>query len=140
VSIIYKALQKTQNYRQKETKPVSEAGSRSWSRWIDVGLAILILLLLSIIIFEYSPRIVNYIKTTHSSKPQPAQAMINEAEFKTKYILNGIFISDQAKVAIINNKTVHLGDNVGGLKVIHLGENDVELQLDNQVIILEVPM
>jgi hypothetical protein len=139
VSIIYKALQKTQKNREKDTRFSPEETAVIKTYWVDKALIATILALLTIVLYAYYPKLKNLHLFAHSVK-YAAQPAVNEVEFKNKFVLTGIFISDQTKIAMINNQYVHLGDIIGNMRVVYIGDNLVKLQNQNQLITLEAPI
>jgi hypothetical protein len=144
VSIIYNALQKAQQNRQKEA--VSTIKSKHIS-WVDGSLAIIIFLLIGIAIYGYYPSLKR--QPTHtqiSTKTLPALAgtaitqepthVINLTNYKSTHVVNGVYLSQQEKIALINNKFFHLGDSVDGMKLVSIESNRIVLrQADNALII-----
>lgn len=143
MSIIYRALQKTQKNREKDGDISMAINARYKSHWIDIGLGIIISLLLFIVVFSYLPHLEHYFSTLHFSKPTPAPVaikLINETEYKNQFILNGIFTSDQTKTAVVNNQYLHLGDVIGGMKIVNIGNDNIQVQNATQTIMLRVPI
>ena len=67
---------------------------------------------------------------------QENNSIMHTAEAIPHFILNGVFISEQLKVAMINNHPYSLGDKVGYFKVTSISTNRVQLQHDKQRIVL----
>jgi len=53
-------------------------------------------------------------------------------ESQTKFILNGVFFSQEEGSALINNRIVKVGDEIGGAIVKQIKLNEVELEVDGQ--------
>lgn len=166
MSIIYDALQKTQKNRQKPQKTFFLKKFRLPSIWFDLIILAIIATLLFMIIVAYYPRVVAYFKRPHvaeeklpdvAQKPattvtgQPVlpvapvsheaeiQAQIaHETAYKSKNILNGVFLSDQEKVVLINNQTYHIGDVVDGMMIVNINSNSIKLQDGKHTIIMKV--
>lgn len=68
-------------------------------------------------------------------KPVP---LVNDTVYRTHHILSGVFLSQQERMAIINNQTFHVGDVVDGMKIVRIDLNKVTLQKDTQRLVLEV--
>ena len=62
----------------------------------------------------------------------------SNAIVKNKLTLNGVFISDEMKMAMINNQEYHIGDKIGKLKVMSIEEDSVKLAHKNKVTELNV--
>lgn len=43
------------------------------------------------------------------------------------FVLNGIFFSGKVKVAMINNRLLAEGDQIGSMRIVHIGKSDVDL-------------
>lgn len=52
--------------------------------------------------------------------------------------LNGVFVSDQMRMAVINNQSYHVGDMVAEMKVIGIEHEGVKLKNDDGVMDLRV--
>jgi hypothetical protein len=135
VSIIYDALQKTQQARAKEpVLPIKKKWTVNFQRFkrpayilgltgalLAVGVAVVYLV-------QYKWHLF-YAAQSH-------QPMIAEADYRAKHILGGVFVSPTETVAVINTKMVHLGDTLDGMKVASIDTKGVKLQRDQQVIVL----
>lgn len=51
-------------------------------------------------------------------------------------VLNGVLVSDDEKIALINNQSLHTGDSIAGMKVVSIEINKVILQQGSQFIVL----
>lgn len=133
MSIIYDALQKTQ--RQLNTKNQLKT-IRPFHNWFDVILVSIILILLIVTLIAYFPIFKKWMITdkkhpvipTHTVTPRPSPGV--------KLILNGIFISENDKVAQINNRLVSVGDAVEGNRVLEITSNKVKLVGKNGIFYL----
>lgn len=140
MSIIYKALEKTQrnlihkrdNYRERP--------------WLDMVLYAIIICLLLVVGFAYYPKIKKYfhkpivVQKTIVAAPVAVaikNAVPTEIAYQGKLILNGVFMSDQEKIALINNQPMHVGDSVEGKKIISIDLNKVKLQDQSNILILK---
>ena len=68
---------------------------------------------------------------------QPVVASLPETEYRGKFILNGVFLSDDEKVALINNQSYHVGDTLDGMKIVGIDLNSVKFKLSNQILVLK---
>ena len=59
-------------------------------------------------------------------------------EVTTSWDLSSILISPQRRVAIINGKTVQLGETLAGAKVLRINETNVKLKYREEVIVLKL--
>lgn len=62
----------------------------------------------------------------------------NSLPSNSKLILNGVLISGEEKMALINNQVFHLGDLVEGMKIVSIEMNNVKLQAGKQIVELRV--
>jgi hypothetical protein len=160
VSIIYDALQKTQKAREqtrvtfvKRVTPVTRSADR-WKRrifalvflYVFVAAIVLSISIIKPSLNAFHPRlIVHEIQSKWQAlfyQPSPIipNPVIVEAEYKSKHELNGIFVSPSETVAMINNKMVHLGDTVDGMRVASIDVLGVQLRHDEQIIFLHAVM
>ena len=122
VSIIYDALQKIQKNRSNKIVPQKHSPKKSnFGKSIVISLASLC----AAAIFINNAYMLGYFSAPSSK---------NAA--KTKYVLNGVFLSDQLKLAMINNKSFHLGDTIGDMKITSIDPYTVELQNEKQSLVL----
>ena len=150
MSIIYDALQKTQTNRSN--KPTSKLKKifRN-SQWVDIGMLIVIITLFIIVLFAYYPHISSYLTSKHTTTKQPlapvqpvmakaAEPQTIRTQFATgnygKITLNGVFLSDQDKFAMLNNQTYHLGDTIEGMTIVKIDFDKVELHTEKMHLVL----
>ncbi len=140
MSIIFDALQKTQQKREK--KPGLDwqiTTAKNTIEWVDTILLLLILSLLSVIAYHYFRTVMNHsahvvampaVKQAISAPPVVAQAESVPAPEAMGHalVLNGVYVSNQEKLALINNQSYHLGDMVDDLKIVGIEFNRVTLQ------------
>lgn len=138
MSIIYDALQKTQQNRRvqnddPETAEVVAVSRFDWKDMVLIFLIITLLLTTSTLMFFHHKRF--FARPVVAVAPLPAPPV--EIPLP-KLVLNGIFMSDQEQFAMINNHPFHMGDVVEGMKIVDIGNNSVKLQNEHHSIILEV--
>lgn len=165
MSIIYDALQKTQKNRNKSEKPLFLKKVKVSPIWIDIGIMAIITILVVFALVAYTPRVTHYFKTQKTQtklpdviqKPAPTAAVTPvienpillrqtetqeriafETAFKNKHILNGVFLSDQDKVALIDNHSFHIGDVVDDMMIVGINVNSIKLQNGKYTIIMQV--
>jgi hypothetical protein len=140
VSIIYDALQKTQRNRSV-SRDIYPDRANYRARWIDIGLIAAVVLLSAFVIYAYWPLITNHFK--HASSVKTATVGAKEspplvaAPVPDNLVLNGVLMSDQNQTALINNQFYHLGDAVGGMRIVSIELNNVKLQDGNKIVILK---
>lgn len=137
MSIIYKALQKTQKNLENKSQSISETKTSSRKHlWFDIALMIIIATLLILAGYTYFP-LLHFHKKTVIVQPVD---IFNEMDFRNKYQVNGVFVSDQNKFVMINSQPYHIGDYVGGLMIVSIDYHDIKLQNANHVVMLKVPV
>ncbi len=131
MSIIYDALTKVQRSKKFSAKRKS---------WFDRLLILTILILSFMLIGLYtSNKIERKAASAKASAKKPTLTQssnvntapapkLTQIDYSGQVILNGIFISDSDKFAIINNKTVHIGDNIGDKKITAINYSHIILQ------------
>lgn len=70
---------------------------------------------------------------SHISATLPAA---NLTKLNNKLVLNGVFISELEKIALINNQSYHVGEMVQGFKIISIDMDSVKLSDDKNSFIL----
>jgi hypothetical protein len=138
VSIIYDALQKTQQLRQNDQKeqPSMDQPFRHFLKNRTMILFALALVLLAVNFTLYLPAIKAYFQpkpVTVLPKPKPPSIA---AAYKRTHTLNGVFLSRQETVAMINNSLIHVGDQLDGMTVTAINEHSVKLKNAYEVILL----
>jgi len=137
VSIINDALKKTQQHRkngkeksvQAIVKPVEKRAAeliRKYDRipWKTTGIVTMTILLVILAAATYQQmRSVKYF----------LQPMHNTQE-KVNIVLDGVFLSNNMNVALINKQTMRLGDRVNGMKIVAINLDTIKLQGENGTI------
>lgn len=103
MSIIYEALKKTQETRDKKGPGFNV------KKWVLLPLIIFVSLLIGYAGYHYLP-----------------QVIIRHA--KIPLTLSAIFLSANNSSALINDQIYHLGDTVNNMKIVSIDPNSVELQ------------
>ena len=132
MSIIYDALQKTQEQRQNDhktsdTSDTVDINKKSFA-WVKVISFVLFVSFILAGIFLFLPK-----KQVVPKKP--ANIVLAPAP---NLILNGIFVSENEKIAAINNQFFHQGDTVLGMKITAISPNSVALKNDKRIMVLQV--
>jgi type II secretory pathway component PulC len=140
VSIIYDALQKTQRNRAAIRDLYQEKMSKRM-QFLDVGLYVLIIGLIAAVLFAYLPRVYKHYSVAKPPVQVEKVVAVRKAsptpvEIKTNMVLNGVMLSDQNKIALINNQSYHLGEWVDGMQIVNIQLNQVKLQKDNEYVVL----
>lgn len=156
MSIIYDALEKTQQDREKysdkpqptsPTPPPSPKGPR-FQRIQPVHVRIAFVVLLAGLVFGmlfinrhrlaplFKPKPV--VKVVVAPKPKPKPVSM-EAEFRRKHSLKGVFLSPQERLALIDNNMIHEGDIIDGMLIMAINMGGVTVKNDHEVFILPSP-
>jgi len=144
VSIIYEALRKTQRNREVRNMPARErVAVRNWD-WLDKALVVFILVLLVFIVFLYWQHMVKRPSPQQVASvaapvqvTMPTSTVVSAAPVvPADLILNGVLLSDNEKLALINKKSFHIGDSVVGMKIISIEIDSVQLDNNGQIVTL----
>lgn len=146
MSIPYDALQEA----QQDTESTLDSEKMNLGDWIDVTLALIIAVLIGLLIIAHYPHHPLVVaKTTHKTQPVvvatqeapqslaplPVRPSFDKAkfiaQFESKHSLTGVFISENDKVALINNQFFNLGDSIDGFKLVSI-ESDLVRLKNNQ--------
>ncbi|MDD5128988.1 MAG: hypothetical protein PHO40_04990 [Candidatus Omnitrophica bacterium] len=154
MSIINEALKKTEESIQKNSIQGTDGGNKKPGRkpYLFYLLIFIVGLFLSSLIFSLIKSKVEKpalaeppVKTASISEKQiqigqPLSAIKPEEQEKPekKFILNGIFLSDNKGYAIINSQIAKEGDSIEGVKVEKITENTVELNNEGKTISLSI--
>ena len=122
MSIIYDALQKTQKIQTAE-ETIQKKSNKRPLRTIVLLLATMIVF---IIFISTDPSLIKW------SHRQPAPLVSN-----TKLNLNGVFLSDDTKVAMINNHLFHVGNTVNNMRIVSIDYEGVKLANGKNIIFLQ---
>lgn len=57
-----------------------------------------------------------------------AAAVSPPANAKTKVAFEGVFLSDNTKIALINKQSMHVGDMINGMRIVAINQDTVDLQ------------
>lgn len=132
MSIIYEALKKTQEQRKvasevtmiKRPKAKRKSFTFSFKNYKIIALAFALISMIALVafysIYLFQPK----------AKPPIAKPTM------TKLTLNGIFSSDDEKIAMINNNIMHVGDRVAGMQITKIDYPTVTLSNGKQAVTL----
>ncbi len=162
MSIIYEALQKTHDERQTASLPQE---NMTRDDWIDVGISLVIAFLLATLMVAHYPQfntksdnnsigkktLINNAKPmeqtaailkipddTIPAAPQNIEKPVDAAAFQSKHTLNGVYVSEAEKVAMVNNRFFYIGDNIDGMKVTGIELDKIKLENQNGIVELRV--
>jgi hypothetical protein len=62
---------------------------------------------------------------------------MNPTDYKSSHVLGGVYLSNEEKIALINNKFFHLGDTVDGMKLVSIEANRIILRYADNALILQ---
>lgn len=138
MSIIYDALNKTQEKLREQTNPPKPKLPRLKPTKSMIKTIIFIILFItifsSIIIYFYHH---HFSKHPVSITASPPSAMASYHNAKS-YELSGVFLSNRNKVAIINHAYYHIGDRLDGMKVVGMNINEVQLKDKDHILVLSM--
>ena len=145
MSIIYDALKKSQKIRAA-SKPKIAVAKRPTNTKQNVLLTLLILTcIFTIIMAATMPSgklMPSLTLSKHSAKTHPTvmpKKVIAAKEpvfIVPKMRLDGVFLSSTEKLAMIDNKSYHLGDEVKGMQLVSISLDKVKLKHKKQVVTL----
>lgn len=134
MSIIYDALQKTQQRGHGLNKPIPlKSGLKlQWQKMSFILFGLMVLLILGVIL--------QMTWQFYSKSPIPASSVVKKTTHthKLNLQLNGIFLDSNDKLAMINNNMYSLGDSIDGLKIVSITTNRVRLQDNEHSILLRL--
>jgi len=128
VSIIYDALNKTQQIRELKNKKETQNFSLKWLMFSISLIFLFCILLLLFFLFrqpEMTPVVVK-------KRDMPIAQKLPSSS----YVLSGVFISNNQQLAIINHRYYHVGDQIDGMNIIGMNINEVKLKDKDHVLIL----
>ncbi len=136
MSIIYEALKKSQKTRAaKKSMPNISMPKISRLRLPKLSRKemILIALIFSAFFITYfmiktqTPPGANAMFSVNQLVIKPSPVVIQQAAM-TRLKLEGVFLSENERLAMINHRTYHEGDNVNGMKIVSIAFDRVTLQ------------
>ncbi|MBV9576116.1 MAG: hypothetical protein JO149_05800 [Gammaproteobacteria bacterium] len=139
MSIIYDALQKTQHNRttqSSEPLPKTPAAKMIAKQWPKKRISVLMILFALSLLFLFFSNKSPSTSPSQTTLALNTKAVHNLPRKNIHLTLNGVFLSDQLKVAMINNQTYKVGDKINNFKVMSIQANRVQLQSANQKITL----
>lgn len=69
----------------------------------------------------------------HQVKPPVVEAAA-KPQNKIKVAFEGVFLADDMRVALINKKSMHVGDDLNGMKIVAINQDTIDLQGDTGII------
>lgn len=73
----------------------------------------------------------------YSQNNTAATTAVAQKNAKTKIAFEGVFLSDNAKIALINKQSLHVGDVIDGMRVVAINQDTVDLQNENGTVELK---
>lgn len=130
MSIIYDALKKSQQARAAKKTPITFVRKQRISRKnMILTLLILTCMFASVMIFTMSTESALKLpilgQKLSSAKPVPIALRVKAAP---RLMLDGVFLSDTEKLAMINRRSYHEGDVISGFKVVSIAFDQVRLK------------
>lgn len=166
VSMMYEALQTTQ-VEDEVQSTLFPQDDMTLDDWVDVGISLVIAFLLAVLIVAHYPQFNNpskaSVQTTRNvefleipdetvklmTKPSHSENIakpvveskiipVGDEIYQSKHILNGVFVSEDEKVAMVDNRFFSIGDSIDGMKVISIESDKIKLQNNSGVIELRI--
>lgn len=137
VSIIYDALQKAQRHREMSYRAPSLEQPKKTLNPLQIMVFIITLLLLAVIGLGMTYLTMPLNKPRHKpvlTSQAPAKPISKPIVRIVKLKLNGVFLSNDENVAMINQDMYRLGDVIEGLKIVSIQLDSVVLQNDKQTL------
>lgn len=148
MSIIDEALQKTQKSRNNATSFIASVEKRRirlalpkipihdlpW-RKISISAGACALLYFAFTHYTQIGTSITHF-TQHQPKPAITTQVTNKIPENSKFDLSGTFLSDHDRIALINNRTLHVGDTVNGMLITAIDLNSVTLKNEDATLIL----
>lgn len=131
MSIIYDALQKAQKKRENQTLRLQPKiqSSRNWRRILMLSFAcITVVIFVSIVISQIDFHQIPKSKSIPVTKP----------EKKMKLLLNGVLLSNETNIAMINNKPFSVGDKIDEMTIISIDQEKVVLKNDERELSIKI--
>ena len=134
MSIIYDALKKSQKTRAAKSKPTTArvialkiADKR---KHIIITLLILTCLFCIVAAFTISGGSSLRLALISKNSPPPVklQPVVVKIAAAPRLMLDGVFLSEKEKLAMINHHSYHEGDMINGMQVVSIGFDEVELK------------
>lgn len=127
MSIIYDALKKSQQARAGKSRVTAAVKQRITKK----NMLIVLLLLTSIFVITATISITGKLiklsenKVVVAPKPKAPAPVIASAP---RLMLEGVFLSDTERLALINHHAYHEGDSINGMKVVNIAFEGVTLK------------
>ncbi len=135
MSIIYDALKKSQHARAAKVQ-VSIA-RKPVNRRKQIIMISLIMTCLFVIVATLTmngqPAIARFAKNDVIIKPTPAALAMASGP---RLMLEGVFLSENERLAMINHRAYHEGDNINGMQVVTIAFDQVTLQNKSRSLVL----
>jgi len=92
----------------------------------------------SVFILALSPFILQAQFDDPTLPPSFSNVAIQDEEINTAWVLSSVLVSPQRKVAIINGKSVQVGDVLDGANIQSINATNVKLKHRGEIILLEL--
>jgi hypothetical protein len=154
VSILYEALQKTQEegYGQSMVLPQDDM---TRDDWIDVTISLVIAFLLATLIVAHYPQFNNKSEMITMNKTDliensytivqpdktaapPSIASVAEKSNQIEHTLNGVFVSGDEKIAMVDNRFFSIGDNIDDMTIVSIEQDNIKLKSNSGMVELHL--
>lgn len=135
MSIIYDALKKSQQARTAKAPIAVARKKRANRKHVMITLLALTTIFMIVAAFTMSGGSSLHLPLLgHKSPAKAANSIALNAA--PRLMLDGVFLSDTEKMAMINRRSYHVGDSVNGMKVVSIAFDQVQLKNQTHSIIL----
>lgn len=134
MSIIYDALKKSQQARAAKA-PIAVARKKRINRK-HVMITLLVLTTIFMIAAALSMTGGSSLSLPLLGRQSPPKSTAVALNAAPRLMLDGVFLSDTEKMAMINRRSYHVGDSVSGMKVVSIAFDQVQLKNQTHSIIL----
>ena len=144
MSIIYDALKKTQQARKGSSNSTANTAPSKFVKATKARImrlkfkkpllilgVVSVLMLLLVTAIQYVQ-----LNRARSTPPAPKKVVIDASQYKMKHVLNGVFISENETVAMINKSLFHRGDTIDGMTIASIDTEGVQMKHEDQVVFL----
>ncbi len=139
--MIYEALQKTQGEGETHVMLSTAEDVMTQDDWIDVSISLVIAFLLATLIVVHYPQFnthsesismkKNITTANLSAKSVVATTGPAQIKFQTGHMLNGVFVSGDEKVAMVDNRFFSIGDMIEDKMIVNIQPDHIKLKNNN---------
>lgn len=141
MSIIYDALKKSQHARTTKARVEAAPSTNNKRKHIIITLLILTCLFAIVAALTLTGGTsLNLPLLSKKAPPVKVQTAALPVTPAPRLMLEGVFLSDTEKLAMINHHPYHVGDHVNGMQVINIAFDQVTLANQNRSVTLRTAL